>query len=86
MAGHGHNHHEVEGVITGKVVVSDLLQACPQAEAVLIKHLGKKAIIVPGAKTETIEFLCAMNDYHEYILVAELNEVCKQAPSKVGHF
>ena len=86
MAGHGHKHHEDEGVITGKVVVSDLLQACPQAEAVLIKHLGKAAIAVPGARTESIEFLCAMNDYHEYILVAELNEVCKVPPLKVGHF
>lgn len=86
MAGHGHKHHHVEGVITGKVIVSDLLHACPQAEAVLIKHLGKAAISVPGARTEAIEFLCAMNDYHEDILVAELNEVCKKAPSKVGHF
>lgn len=86
MAGHGHKHHEEEGVITGKVIVSDLLKACPQAEAVLIKHLGRAAIAVPGARTEAIEFLCAMNDYHEYILVAELNEVCKMSPSKVGHF
>jgi len=86
MAGHGHTNHEEEGAITGKVVVNDLLQVCPQAEAILIKHLGKAAIAVPGSRTETIEFLCAMNDYHLYIILPELNEVCKVPPSKVGHF
>lgn len=85
MAGHGKHHHE-EGLITGKMIIQDVLQVCPQAEAVFKKHLGENALSIPGAKTEAIEFLAAMNDYHEDILLAELNQVCKIAPPKAGHF
>lgn len=82
-----HNdHHEEEGVITGKMIVMDILKACPQAEAVIIKHLGPLALSMPGARTEALEFLAAMNDYHEYKLLEELNQVCKVRPRKAGHF
>ena len=80
------HHHEVKGVINGKMIVSDVLHVCPQAREVFLKHLGTLCLSMPGSTTETIEFLAAMNDYHESILVAELNEVCKKAPSKAGHF
>jgi hypothetical protein len=80
----GHEHHD--WVITGKVIVEDLLNACPQAEHVFKKHLGENALAIPGAKTEAIEFLAAMHDYHEHILLEELNEVCTTAPRKTGHF
>lgn len=87
MAGHNDKHHHEEpGVVTGKMIVQDLLQACPQAEAIFKKHLGERVFCVPGMKTEAIEFVAAMNDYHESILVAELNQVCKVAPEKTGHF
>lgn len=86
MAGHNDKHHHETGVVTGKMIVQDLLNVCPQAEAVFKKHLGEKVFCVPAMKTEAIEFVAAMNDYHEYILVAELNEICKIAPEKVGHF
>lgn len=85
MAAHGGKKHE-EGAVTGKMIVEDLLLACPQAEVVITKHLGPLALSVPGSRTEAIEFLCAMNDYHEEILLAELNEVCKKPPHKAGHF
>lgn len=68
------------------MIVQDLLQVCPQAEAIFKKHLGERVFCIPAMKTEAIEFVAAMNDYHEYILVAELNEICKIAPEKVGHF
>lgn len=90
MAGHHndekHGHHHAEGLITGKMIIQDVLAVCPQAEAIFIKHLGPRALSVPGAKTEAIEFLAAMNDYHEHILLEELNQVCKIAPGKAGHF
>lgn len=87
MAGHGkHHHHEEEGVINGKMIVGDVLHVCPQAEAVFKKHLGEGVFRIPGIKTEAIEFVAAMHDYHEYKLVAELNQVCKKAPHKAGHF
>ncbi|MBI1913064.1 MAG: hypothetical protein HYS21_13845 [Deltaproteobacteria bacterium] len=86
MAGHSSHHHHEEGVITGKMIVEDVLHVCPQAEAVFKKHLGENVFKVPGLKTEAIEFLAAMHDYHEYILLEELNQVCKKAPHKTGHF
>lgn len=87
MAGHGkHHHHEPEGVITGKMIINDVLQACPQSIEVFKKHLGPYALAIPGVKTEAIEVLTAMNDYHEHTLLAELNQVCKQMPRKTGHF
>lgn len=79
-------NHDPKGIITEKVVISDLLNACPQAEEVLRKHLGSGALCMPGAKTETIEFLAAMNDAHVYPILDELNQVCKVKPSKFGHF
>ncbi len=75
-----------EGVITGKMIVRDIIKACPQAEVVIKKHLGAAALAVPGSRVESLEFLVAMNDYHESIILAEINEVCKVAPTKVGHF
>ncbi|MFQ5479763.1 MAG: hypothetical protein ACE5DW_00605 [Thermodesulfobacteriota bacterium] len=78
--------HSDEGVINGKMIVRDIINTCPQAEVIIKKHLGAAALIVPGARVESLEFLLAMNDYHESTILAELNEVCKVAPTKVGHF
>jgi hypothetical protein len=86
MAGHDTHQDTSSWVITDKVVISDLLQACPQAEEILIKYLGRRALCMPGSKTETLEFLSAMNDIHIHALLEELNEVCKIAPTKTGHF
>ncbi|MFQ5427764.1 MAG: hypothetical protein ACE5EZ_02175 [Thermodesulfobacteriota bacterium] len=83
--GHGRRRSD-EGVINAKMIVRDIINACPQAEVVLKKHLGAAALAVPGARVESLEFLAAMNDYHESVLLAEINEVCKVAPTKVGHF
>ena len=83
--GHDEKHHH-DRVITGKIIVKDLLNACPQAEEVIKRHLGRAALSIPGSKTESIEFLAAMYDYHEEDLLQELNQVCRTAPSKVGHF
>lgn len=86
MAGnHGHDDHK-DWVVTEKVVISDLLNTCPQAEEIIRKHLGPRALCIPGAKTETIEFLSAMHDYHCHYILEEINQVCKTAPSKFGHF
>lgn len=85
MAGHAH-HHEEERLITGKMIIGDVLQVCPQAEEVFKKHLGAGSLAIPGARTEAIEFLCAMNDCHEEPLIKELNQVCMKAPFKTGHF
>lgn len=86
MAGHDDHGHSIDLVITEKVVIKDLLHACPQAEEVIKKYLGKSALSIPGAKTETIEFLAAMHDSHVHPIVEELNQVCKVKPPKVGHF
>ncbi|MFQ5465453.1 MAG: hypothetical protein ACE5EI_05955 [Thermodesulfobacteriota bacterium] len=86
MAGHHGDEDTATLVITEKVVIEDLLQACPQAEAVLRKYLGSRALCVPGSKTETIEFLAAMHDTHVHPIIDELNEVCKVKPLKLGHF
>lgn len=89
MAGHGKHHHHndhSDWVITNKMIVQDVLNACPQALAVFTKHLGPYALAVPGVKTEAIEVLAAMSDYHEEKLLEELNQVCKQKPKKTGHF
>ncbi len=77
---------KIEGPITGKVIIEDLLEVCPEAEEVIKKHLGELALTIPGARTESIEFLAAMHDYHEEPLLEDLNKVCKKAPPKVGHF
>jgi len=84
MAGN-HDHDEI-GAITEKMVIRDIINACPQAEAILRKHLGAAALCIPGAWTESLEFLAAMNDYHTHIILKELNQVCKVSPSKTGHF
>ena len=87
MAGNHGNHYDgAQGVITGKVIIKELLQACPQAADVIRKHLGPMALSIPGSETEAIEFLAAMHDYHEDKLLQEINQVCKQPPVKVGHF
>ncbi|NOS35632.1 MAG: hypothetical protein GQ522_03235 [Deltaproteobacteria bacterium] len=83
MAG---GHHEVEGPITEKVIVLDLLKAFPDAEGIIQKHLGQRCFSIPGSKTESIEFLAAMHHYHVHLLLADLNKICTHAPSKVGHF
>lgn len=81
-----HHHHGHDWIINGKMIISDVLEVCPEAEQVFVKHLGPLALTIPGARAEAIEFLTAMHDYHEDILLTELNEVCKKAPSKAGHF
>ncbi len=86
MAGHDKHTDTSNWVINEKVVINDLLHACPQAEEILIKYLGRHAMCMPGSKTETIEFLAAMNDTHVHPILEELNQVCKVAPSKFGHF
>ena len=68
----GKHHNSAEGIITGKMIVR--------------KHLGEYCLALPGAQTESIEFLAAMNDYHEELLLEALNSVCKKAPAKTGHF
>ncbi len=84
---HSHGRRSSDaGVITGKMIVRDIINACPQAEVIIKKHLGAAALIVPGSRVESLEYLVAMNDYHESTVLAELNEVCKIAPAKVGHF
>jgi len=88
MAGHGKNHHDdhSDWIITNKMIVQDVLNACPQSRAVFDKHLGSYALCIPGVKTEAIEVVAAMSDYHESKLLEELNQVCKQLPKKTGHF
>ena len=88
MAGHGKNHHNdhSDWVVTNKMIVQDVLNACPQTLAVFEKHLGSHALCIPGVKTEAIEVIAAMGDYHEDILLEELNQVCKVKPKKTGHF
>jgi hypothetical protein len=83
MAG---GHDDEKGVITEKMIIKDIIHACPQAETVIKKHLGAAALSVPGSWTESLEFLAAMNDYHTAIILKELNQVCKVTPSKTGHF
>lgn len=82
----GHDSHGPAGVITEKMIVGDIIKACPQARQVLVKHLGEWALKVPGSWTESLDFLAAMNDYHVGLILDELNEVCKIAPQKEGHF
>ncbi len=83
-----HNGHDKQKdwVITDKVIVGDLLKICPDAEEIFKKHLGSLCLTIPGAKTESIEFLAAMHDYHAYILLEDINSVCKVLPPKIGHF
>lgn len=85
MAGK-HDHDHSDWVITNKMIVQDVIDACPQSLAVFVKHLGPWALAVPGVKTEAIEVLAAMSDYHENLLLEELNQVCKLKPKKTGHF
>lgn len=80
------HHHKIEGIINGKMIVREVIEVNPKAEDVFKKHLGKSCLSLPGSKTESIEFLAAMNDYHEEPLVTDLNKVCKKAPPKTGHF
>lgn len=82
----GKHHNSAEGIITGKMIVREVIEANPKALDVFRKHLGEYCLALPGAQTESIEFLAAMNDYHEEPLLEALNTVCKKAPAKVGHF
>ncbi len=75
-----------QGVITEKMIVKDIIDACPAAEMVIKKHLGAAALMIPGSKVESLEFLAAMNDYHVTKILLELNEVCRSGPKKEGHF
>ncbi len=79
-------HHGPTGPITEKMIVSDIIHTCPQAEVIITKHLGRAALFMPGSKCESLEFLAAMNDYHVNLILDELNEICLVAPAKVGHF
>ena len=83
MAG---GHKKIDGPVNGKVIIKDLLEVCPEAEEVFKKHLGPLCLSIPGSRTESIEFLAAMYDYHEEPLLEDLNKVCKSPPPKVGHF
>ena len=47
MAG---GHHEIEGPITEKVIVLDLLKAFPDAEGIIQKHLGAALLFHPRFK------------------------------------
>lgn len=78
--------HDVKGAITEKMIVKDIIHACPQADKIIRKHLGSAALAMPGSLTESLEFLAAMNDYHTHVILKELNEVCQIPPSKTGHF
>jgi len=82
----GKHHNSAEGIITGKMIVGEVIEANPKAADVFKKHLGRYCLSLPGARTESIEFLAAMNDYHEEPLLEALNNVCKKAPAKIGHF
>jgi len=83
MAG---GHHDIEGPITEKVIILDLLKAFPDAEGVIKKHLGPRCFSIPGSKTESLEFLAAMHDYHVALILADLNKLCTNPPAKTGHF
>lgn len=82
----GKHDNRTDGIINGKMIVGDVIKANPAAEGVLKKHLGELCLSLPGARTESIEFLAAMNDYHEEPLLEDLNRVCKKTPPKTGHF
>ena len=83
MAG---GHHDIEGPITEKVIILDLLNAFPDAEGIIKKHLGSRCFSIPGSKTESLEFLAAMHDYHVALILADLNKLCTNPPAKTGHF
>lgn len=80
------DHNRVEGPITEKVIISDLLEVCPEAEGIIGDLLGESALFIPGARTESLEFICAMHDFHYVKLLDALNKVCKVHPGKIGHF
>ncbi|MBI5328816.1 MAG: hypothetical protein HZB80_11105 [Deltaproteobacteria bacterium] len=80
------HHNKIEGIINGKMIVGDVIKANSSAESIFKKHLGELCLSLPGSRTETIEFLAAMNDYHEEPLVEDLNRVCEKTPPKTGHF
>ncbi|HBO84060.1 MAG: hypothetical protein A2073_01745 [Deltaproteobacteria bacterium GWC2_42_11] len=86
MAGKHHHKVEGEGIINGKMIVGEVVEANQKAEDVFKKHLGEYCLSIPGSRTESIEFLAAMHDCHEEPLLEELNRVCKKAPPKMGHF
>lgn len=83
MAG---KHDTSKYLVTEKVIVQDLLNACPQAEAILKSYMGSGVLCIPGAKTESIEFLAAMHDTHVHDMLDEINQICKIPPKKAGHF
>ena len=82
----GKHHNSAEGIITGKMIVGEVIEANPKAADVFKKPLGEYCLALAGGQTESIEFLAAMNDYHEEPLLEALNSVCKKAPAKIGHF
>jgi hypothetical protein len=70
-------HNKIDGKIKGKMIVGDIIDLCPEAEAVFKKHFGPNSLLFPGAKTESVEFLAAMNDCHEAPVLKDLNDLCE---------
>jgi len=70
---------KIEGKIKAKMIVGDIIDLCPEAEEVFKKHFGPNSLLFPGAKTESVEFLAAMNDCHEALVLKDLNDVCEYA-------
>jgi hypothetical protein len=70
-------HKNIEGRIKAKMIVGDIINLCPEAEEVFKKHFGPNSLLFPGAKTESVEFLAAMNDCHQALVLKDLNDVCE---------
>lgn len=69
--------------ITKDTLIGDLIKACPWAEPIIEKYLGRGCFTCPGVKLESIAFGAMMHRQDPQIILQELWEEAARFPSAV---